>query len=64
MSDTPKTDELCAIKPSGMVFMQWVQEIVESHGEIERELNELKRGEFVCKKCGLRKDGEHLLGDF
>ena len=24
------------------------------------ELNELQRGEFICKKCGLRKDSEKI----
>lgn len=23
------------------------------------EIDKLRRGEFICKKCGLRKDGEH-----
>lgn len=25
----------------------------------ERELAALKRGEFICQRCGIRKDGEH-----
>jgi hypothetical protein len=25
---------------------------------------QLNRGEFICRKCGLRKDGEHEHGDF
>ena len=31
---------------------------------LDSELAELKRGEFICKKCGLRKDGEGEHGDF
>ena len=27
--------------------------------QLERELNALKRGEFICRKCSLRKDSEH-----
>lgn len=23
------------------------------------EIDKLRRGEFVCQRCGLRKDGEH-----
>lgn len=30
----------------------------------ERAIEELQRGEFICKKCGLRKDGEHEPADF
>jgi hypothetical protein len=25
----------------------------------QRELAEIKRGEYICRKCGLRKDAEH-----
>jgi hypothetical protein len=25
---------------------------------LSSELDKLKRGEFICRKCGLRKDGE------
>ena len=32
--------------------------------QAERELAALKRGEFVCAKCGIRKDSEHAKGDF
>ena len=27
--------------------------------QLERELAALRRGEFICQKCMLRKDGEH-----
>ena len=26
---------------------------------LAEELRELRKGEFVCKRCGLRKDSEH-----
>lgn len=26
---------------------------------LQAEIERLKRGEFICSKCGLRKDGEH-----
>ena len=35
--------------------------------ELERlkaEVEALKRGEFICAKCGLRKDSDHPKGDF
>lgn len=28
------------------------------------ELERLEKGEFICRKCGLRKDSEHEHGDF
>jgi hypothetical protein len=31
-----------------------------ANAQIER----LKRGEYICAKCGLRKDGEGERGDF
>jgi hypothetical protein len=30
----------------------------------EAELAKLKRGEFICKRCGLRKDAEFERGNF
>lgn len=36
-------------------------------GEIERlraEVERLKRGEFICRKCGLRKNDDYPKGDF
>lgn len=26
---------------------------------LQEQIEALKRGEFICRKCGLRKDGEH-----
>ena len=31
---------------------------------LREKVAELLRGEFICKKCGLRKDSEHEVGDF
>jgi hypothetical protein len=28
------------------------------------EVRNLQRGEFICRKCGLRKDDEHERGEF
>ncbi len=28
-------------------------------GALVQERDRLLRGEFICKKCGLRKDGDH-----
>jgi len=32
--------------------------------ELAQEIAQLKRGEFICRSCGLRKDGEHTPADF
>ena len=32
--------------------------------ELKDEIGSLKRGEFICAKCGIRKDDEHEKGDF
>lgn len=33
-------------------------------GALVQERDALLRGEYICRKCGLRKDGEPGLGDF
>lgn len=38
--------------------------IVNAHNKLRAELEELKRGEFICRKCGLRKDSEHEHAEF
>lgn len=38
--------------------------IVAAHNKTTDELEQLKRGEFICRKCGLRKDGEHEPAEF
>lgn len=32
--------------------------LAENADTLRAELEQLKRGEFICRKCGLRKDGE------
>lgn len=32
--------------------------------ELLCRISELERGEFICKKCGLRKDSKNEPGDF
>lgn len=32
--------------------------------EAEAEVDRLLKGEFICRKCCLRKDGEHPAGNF
>lgn len=32
--------------------------------EVTKERDALLRGEYVCKKCGIRKDSEGAKGDF
>jgi len=33
-------------------------------GALVQERDALLRGEFICKKCGLRKDSESVIADF
>ena len=33
-------------------------------GYLEMERDRLMKGEYICKRCGLRKDNEHLTPDF
>ena len=41
-----------------------IGELNVSRSKTEATLRELQRGEFICKRCGLRKDGEHEQADF
>jgi len=34
------------------------------HDALDAKVAELERGEYICKRCGLRKDGEGERGDF
>lgn len=36
----------------------------EEIAKLRASVEELERGEFICKKCGLRKDDEHPKGEF
>ena len=51
---TPRTDAL---------DFRWKDpskaELAQLARQLERELAALRRGEFICQKCSLRKDGEH-----
>lgn len=31
---------------------------------LSEEIYRLLKGEYICKRCGLRKDDEHEKGDF
>lgn len=31
---------------------------------MREKVTQLERGEYICKRCGLRKDGEYPKGDF
>lgn len=38
--------------------------VVAALWEARTKIAALERGEFICTKCGLRKDSEHEKGDF
>lgn len=51
------TKELAALKKDyGVVKSAW--------RKASEERDALLRGEYICKKCGIRKDGEGEKGDF
>ncbi len=33
-------------------------------GALRTRIEQLERGEFICQKCGLRKDGDKAEADF
>lgn len=65
------------LKTEGEMLKELIQErpthdplLVKQHtlqAELEAltvKMEELDRGEYICKKCGIRKDGEGERGDF
>ena len=46
------------------VRAEQVQQQAARIAELERENAELKRSEFICKQCGLRKDSETGKAEF
>ena len=54
--------------------LEWAKFVVTSDAEPDNigiaahvvlaELERLEKGEFICRKCGLRKDGEHAYSEF
>lgn len=45
--------DLCAKLSTGLAQSE------ETIAEQQREIERLKRREYICKSCGLRKDSEH-----
>ena len=47
---------------------EWKQKQIVSQrkriAELEEQLDKIKRMEFICCRCGIRKDGESEGGDF
>lgn len=54
--------------------LEWARLVITSDAEPDNigiaahvvlsELERLEKGEFICRKCGLRKDDEHARGEF
>lgn len=69
---TPRTDAVDSLAPNGEPAtdhdyrrMRNLSERLERETvELRQQLAELERGEYICNKCGLRKDSEHEKGDF
>lgn len=60
-SDTPRTHAIKLDERGAAGLMLAYERLCQ---QLERELAALKRGEFICSKCGLRKDGEQVKADF
>ena len=59
MSDTPRTDA-AIISANG----SWCFELRDLCRELERELEQIKRNEYICPRCLLRQGDTHPKGDF
>jgi hypothetical protein len=58
------TDERDALKSARDRAQEDWSETARLYKEMKVERDALIRGEYVCKKCGIRKDGEGTEGDF
>ena len=69
-SDTPRTDAKEFIildkygTPKRVVYSAIAKDMERELAAAQKEIEELNRGEFICRKCGLRKDAEFEKGDF
>lgn len=47
-------------------FAAWneLNALAQENDRLREKVAQLERGEYICKKCGLRKDDEHPKGDF
>ena len=50
--------------PKYVVPADFARTLERSLAERTEERDKLLRGEYICKKCGIRKDGEGQKGDF
>ena len=58
------TDERDALKSARDRAQEDWTETTRLYRDIKVERDALLRGEYICKKCGIRKDGEGVEGDF
>lgn len=60
-------DAICAAE-RGCAGSVWPEQITDQAADeitrLRERVAQLERGEYICKKCGLRKDDEHPKGDF
>jgi len=58
------TAERDALKSARDRAQEDCTETTRLYRDVKIERDALLRGEYVCKKCGIRKDGEGVEGDF
>jgi len=46
--------------PSAMA----IRELIKENDELIDERDALLRGEFICRRCGIRKNADPVQGDF
>lgn len=58
--------DLIELERRASVFarLEALEKKVRELAEVTAERDALLRGEYICKKCGIRKDGEGVKGDF
>lgn len=45
-------------------LLEVIARIIEERDQLKQRVQELGRGEYTCKRCGIRKDGESTAVDF
>ncbi len=64
MSETPRTDAVFASTDHAGIMRDFARALERELAAVTAENERLLRGEFICHKCGIRKNDTHPKGDF
>lgn len=56
--------EDCVCKDCHTMLLSRIEELESERSAYISRIANAERGEFICRKCGLRKDDDYPKGDF